>query len=314
MTSNQHSVLDGISRYWPPEPGTLPCGKHGDYPEMWVCGLCLNELVEQLETAVELDERHVAERDALQEQFEAVSRERDHLTQSRGDEWQAAVDRADSFERQMVRETQNHAAHFHAVVAEKAALQEQLGTVQWQRDEGVALVLAWNARRNDGVLPDEPLSLPEILEQFEAAQAIIAAVRELPEFFEADGRTHSFVPLLDVLDASIPANERDKALDYLKREGKVSDSLNRELRELKEQFQAAQEDAYRQHQTVEGWSLKCERLEKQLEAAEQALVDLHESLFIGSERGLSKEALRSMATFAKKAAIAASNPASEPQS
>jgi hypothetical protein len=48
--------------------------------------------------------------------------------------------------------------------------------------------------------------------------------------------------------------------------------------------------------------------------AEQALVDLHESLFIGSERGLSKEALGQMATFAKTAALAVSNPASEPES
>ena len=52
-------------------------------------------------------------------------------------------------------------------------------------------------------------------------------------------------------------------------------------------------------------------LEEQLEAAEQALVDLHESLFIGSERGLTREALGSMATFAKNAALAAANPAKE---
>lgn len=47
-----------------------------------------------------------------------------------------------------------------------------------------------------------------LCEQLDAAQAIITAARDLPEFFEATGRTHSFVPLLDVLDASNPAKER----------------------------------------------------------------------------------------------------------
>ena len=36
----------------------------------------------------------------------------------------------------------------------------------------------------------------------------------------------------------------------------------------------------------------------------QALVDLHESLFIGSERGLTKRVLADMAAFAKREALA----------
>lgn len=46
-------------------------------------------------------------------------------------------------------------------------------------------------------------------EQLGATQAIVEAARQLPEFFDAGGRTHSFIPLLDVLDAaaSIPAKE-----------------------------------------------------------------------------------------------------------
>lgn len=41
-----------------------------------------------------------------------------------------------------------------------------------------------------------------------------------------------------------------------------------------------------------------------VERLREALVDLHESLFIGSERGLSKGTLHKMAAFAKAAALA----------
>lgn len=50
--------------------------------------------------------------------------------------------------------------------------------------------------------------LSRLQEQLEAAQKIIQAARELPEMFEINGRTHSFVPLLDVYDSN-PASRDD---------------------------------------------------------------------------------------------------------
>src|SRR5213595_3591381 len=34
----------GPSLYRPDDPGTLPCAKHGDNPELWICSNCLDEL------------------------------------------------------------------------------------------------------------------------------------------------------------------------------------------------------------------------------------------------------------------------------
>jgi hypothetical protein len=35
------------SRYYPSDPGSINCADHGEHPEMWVCGTCLDLLEER---------------------------------------------------------------------------------------------------------------------------------------------------------------------------------------------------------------------------------------------------------------------------
>lgn len=69
-------------------------------------------------------------------------------------------------------------------------------------DEALPL---WHRREPDefGLEPAQfiPCSNKHLV-KLKATEAIIAAARELPELFEAGGRTRSFVPLLDELDSA----------------------------------------------------------------------------------------------------------------